>query len=79
MKVTPSLLEIRDFRLAFDGYEGTAHVLNGIDLSSPDYHYFTYGYSKGLDKQNGKHSGRSAPPPFESQGDQPIKSKAAHA
>jgi len=26
------LLEIRDFRLSFDGYEGTAQVLNGIDL-----------------------------------------------
>ncbi|HUB15718.1 MAG TPA: ABC transporter ATP-binding protein [Acetobacteraceae bacterium] len=28
-----SLLEIDDYRLAFDGYEGTAQVLNGIDLS----------------------------------------------
>ncbi len=27
-----ALLEIRDFRLAFDGYEGRAQVLNGIDL-----------------------------------------------
>jgi peptide/nickel transport system ATP-binding protein/oligopeptide transport system ATP-binding protein len=27
------LLDIRDFRLAFDGYEGAAQVLNGIDLS----------------------------------------------
>jgi peptide/nickel transport system ATP-binding protein/oligopeptide transport system ATP-binding protein len=27
-----SLLEIADFRLAFDGYEGRAQVLNGIDL-----------------------------------------------
>lgn len=27
-----SLLSVRDFRLAFDGYEGTAQVLNGIDL-----------------------------------------------
>jgi peptide/nickel transport system ATP-binding protein len=27
------ILEIRDFRLSFDGYEGTAQVLNGIDLS----------------------------------------------
>jgi peptide/nickel transport system ATP-binding protein len=26
------LLEIGDFRLAFDGYEGTTQVLNGIDL-----------------------------------------------
>jgi oligopeptide/dipeptide ABC transporter ATP-binding protein len=28
-----SLLEVRDYRLAFDGYEGTAQVLNGIDLA----------------------------------------------
>ena len=28
-----SLLTIRDYRLAFDGYEGTTQVLNGIDLS----------------------------------------------
>ncbi|HTW68753.1 MAG TPA: ABC transporter ATP-binding protein [Acetobacteraceae bacterium] len=28
-----SLLEIHDYRLAFDGYEGTAQVLNGIDLT----------------------------------------------
>jgi len=27
------ILEIRNFHLAFDGYEGTARVLNGIDLS----------------------------------------------
>jgi oligopeptide/dipeptide ABC transporter ATP-binding protein len=27
-----ALLQIRDFRLAFSGYEGDAHVLNGIDL-----------------------------------------------
>jgi peptide/nickel transport system ATP-binding protein len=28
-----SLLDIRNLRLAFDGYEGTAQVLNGIDLA----------------------------------------------
>jgi peptide/nickel transport system ATP-binding protein len=28
-----SLLEVHDYRLAFDGYEGTAQVLNGIDLA----------------------------------------------
>ena len=30
--MTAPLLEVRDFRLAFDGYEGTTQVLNGIDL-----------------------------------------------
>jgi peptide/nickel transport system ATP-binding protein len=29
----PPILEIRDFRLSFSGYEGTAQVLNGIDLA----------------------------------------------
>jgi peptide/nickel transport system ATP-binding protein len=28
-----SLLEVHDYRLAFDGFEGTAQVLNGIDLA----------------------------------------------
>lgn len=28
-----SLLEIRDYRLAFDTFDGTVHVLDGIDLS----------------------------------------------
>src|ERR1700722_5609564 len=28
-----SLLEIRDYRVAFQGYEGTAQVLNGINLA----------------------------------------------
>ncbi len=28
----PPLLAIRDYRLVFDGFEGTAHVLDGIDL-----------------------------------------------
>jgi peptide/nickel transport system ATP-binding protein/oligopeptide transport system ATP-binding protein len=31
--MTAPLLEVQDFRLAFDGYEGTTQVLNGIDLS----------------------------------------------
>lgn len=30
--MSAALLEVRDFRLAFDGYEGTTQVLNGIDL-----------------------------------------------
>jgi oligopeptide/dipeptide ABC transporter ATP-binding protein len=33
MNAAASLLEIREFRLAFDGYEGTAQVLNGINLT----------------------------------------------
>lgn len=30
--MSAALLEVRDFRLAFDSYEGTTQVLNGIDL-----------------------------------------------
>jgi succinoglycan biosynthesis transport protein ExoP len=54
-------------------------VLNAIDLSSPDYHYFTYGYSKGVDEQTDKY-GQSplSPPPF-SKDDRPAKSRGAHA
>ena len=33
MNDAPPILEIRNFHLAFEGYEGTARVLNGIDLS----------------------------------------------
>ena len=28
-----ALLAIRDYRLVFEGFEGTAHVLDGIDLT----------------------------------------------
>ena len=33
MNDAPSILEIRNLQLSFEGYEGTAQVLNGIDLS----------------------------------------------
>jgi len=52
-------------------------VLNGIDYSSPDYHYFTYGYSKAAGRRNASLSTRisdtlpsDTPPP---------KSKSAQA
>jgi succinoglycan biosynthesis transport protein ExoP len=54
-------------------------VLNCIDLSSPDYHYFTYGYSKEAGKQNTSGSiGPSLPVRYPEDGQQ-TKSKGAHA
>jgi polysaccharide biosynthesis transport protein len=54
-------------------------VLNAIDLSSPDYHYFTYGYSKGIDKRADERSDRPPSSPFSSGGNTQTKSKSAHA
>ena len=54
-------------------------VLNAIDLSSPDYHYFTYGYSKGIDRQTGKKFEVPPSSPFGSADTQQEKSKSAHA
>jgi capsular exopolysaccharide synthesis family protein len=54
-------------------------VLNAIDLSSPDYHYFTYGYSKGIDRQADERSELPPSPPFGSSDAQQEKSKSAHA
>jgi Mrp family chromosome partitioning ATPase len=53
-------------------------VLNAIDLSSPDYHYFTYGYSKGVDRRD---DGQSTPPsfPFSPNTSAATKTKGAHA
>lgn len=53
-------------------------VLNGIDLSSPDYHYFNYGYSK----ESGRRSERYAvkqPPLSPAESDDPPRSRGAHA
>jgi succinoglycan biosynthesis transport protein ExoP len=54
-------------------------VLNGIDLSSPDYHYFTYGYSKGLNGRNGAGSDKSADSTIHTTDDSKPKSKGAYA
>lgn len=54
-------------------------VLNGIDLSSADYHYFTYGYSKKISNRDERPSMRPPSlPPAADDGDK-LKSKAAHA
>lgn len=54
-------------------------VLNDIDLESPDYHYYNYGFSRRLrriDPYQTKvyETSRSAPEP-----DAPVKKKSAHA
>ena len=54
-------------------------VLNAIDLSSPDYHYFTYGYSKRIDKRTDQPSERPLNPPFGVGSVQKEKSNGAHA
>ncbi|HTR48138.1 MAG TPA: polysaccharide biosynthesis tyrosine autokinase [Verrucomicrobiae bacterium] len=54
-------------------------VLNGIDYSSPDYHYFMYGYSRAAEKRN-RYSSVSSSTLFGGPGDgSPPKSKGAHA
>ncbi|HTU32744.1 MAG TPA: polysaccharide biosynthesis tyrosine autokinase [Candidatus Acidoferrum sp.] len=55
-------------------------VLNGIDYSSPDYHYFNYGYSRKAAKRDaaGPSSPESPFPPAP-HGPRSAKSKGAHA
>lgn len=55
-------------------------VLNGIDYSSPDYHYFNYGYSRKaakVDASNSTSAGSPFPPSPQDEGS--GKSKGAHA
>jgi polysaccharide biosynthesis transport protein len=54
-------------------------VLNGIDYSSSDYHYFTYGYSRAAAKRSKSISPDLPIPPHESPDDPSPKSKGAHA
>jgi len=50
-------------------------VLNDIDLSSSDYHYFTYGYSKEMNRQ----PSRSDVERVGDDGGEARKVKGAHA
>lgn len=55
-------------------------VLNDIDYSSPDYHYFMYGYSKTAGKRSRSAAAGSSSLPMQEPGDsQQTKSKGAHA
>ena len=54
-------------------------VLNGIDYSSPDYHYFTYGYSKIAGKQSGSGSAIYAGGTKTGAAEKIEKSNGAHA
>jgi capsular exopolysaccharide synthesis family protein len=50
-------------------------VLNGIDLSSPDYNYYTYGYRRGSGRSGNSYQGKSA----ESGDQQRPQAMSAHA
>jgi Mrp family chromosome partitioning ATPase len=54
-------------------------ILNDIDLESPDYHYYNYGFSRHmrrLDPYQTKAYETSPPPP---EPEAPVKKKSAHA
>jgi succinoglycan biosynthesis transport protein ExoP len=53
-------------------------VLNGIDYSSPDYHYFTYGYSREATRR-GDYAYASTGPAVPPTDEPPTKGKGAHA
>jgi succinoglycan biosynthesis transport protein ExoP len=53
-------------------------VLNGIDLSSPDFHYFTYGYSRESEKRSKEYLQKRLTA-VQSQDDQRPNVKGAHA
>jgi capsular exopolysaccharide synthesis family protein len=52
-------------------------VLNDIELSSPDYHYYNYGYSKSLRTDLYYSTAESSPAITD--GEMPPKSRGAHA
>ena len=54
-------------------------VLNGIDLASSDYRYFTYGYSKTFNKSNERLASWPGSSPAKSQMNGNEKGKGAHA
>lgn len=54
-------------------------VLNDMDLSSPDYHYFNYGYSRAVSGRKYEQAYKRFVPPPASQKNEPEKSKGAHA
>lgn len=54
-------------------------VLNGIDYSSPDYHYFTYGYCKAAVRQNGPSTTVLDAAPNTTDAESGSKSRGAHA
>jgi len=54
-------------------------VLNGIDYSSPDYHYFTYGYSRMAGRQMASSATGSSLPANAPGEEQRAKSKSAQA
>jgi len=54
-------------------------VLNDLDLASPDYHYFNYGYSRAVSGRKYEQAYRRFVPPPGAPKNEPEKSKGAHA
>jgi len=54
-------------------------VLNDMDLSSPDYHYFNYGYSRAVSGRKYEQAYRRFTPPPTPQKTESDKAKGAHA
>jgi polysaccharide biosynthesis transport protein len=54
-------------------------VLNGIDYSSPDYHYFIYGYSRAAEKRNRSAEVERRAPIEDGDSHDHGKSRGAHA
>jgi capsular exopolysaccharide synthesis family protein len=59
-------------------------VLNDVDLDSPDYHYYNYGFSKRLNAKSKYYLSKESTIPMDSPGSgptgpEPVKKKSAHA
>ena len=54
-------------------------VLNDMDLSSADFHYFNYGYSWSMTGRKYEQAYKPFVPPVEPENKEPEKSKGAHA
>jgi polysaccharide biosynthesis transport protein len=54
-------------------------VLNGIDLSSPDYDYYTYGYTSRKNRNAERHYHNNTPPSPPNRGDAKPGAMGAHA
>src|SRR5262249_52361260 len=54
-------------------------VLNDMDLSSPDYHYFNYGYSWSMSGRKYEDEYQRFVPPPRTDSKPPEKSRSAHA
>ena len=59
-------------------------VLNDVDLESPDYHYYNYGFSRRLNERSKYYAPKnstvlSSAPRSGPEGSEPLRKKGAHA